>query len=306
MINNYFSKGFLIIFSLILIAGFVSAVNINGITVCGEPIPCSPINDYICPENYGTDYNCITPDINCCGTLLTCNADYPGQCGDFPDGCSGTVTCGCSYLNSEDDGGNRPFVAGRVVAGLCGSGSCSASSPSYDTCTNPGNNVLTEYYLSGSSIRSQVYDCDDYDGYDPINYCIGELLFQDYLNYDCGSISGAGNESYAEGRGCVIKDPLNPGVYLYEGTNNDVDTYADGTPAVFIDFDDDGCGDLCIDQGWTFDITNGANSELPGASCGSTTLVDWEAGTTPNCCGDDIGDEFLKTNINTGLMGCFL
>ena len=86
-----------------------------------------------------------------------------------------------------------------------------------------------------------------------------------------------------------------------DGANSD--SWNDLPDPPLIDSDDDGCCDICISDGYQFDTAGGARDACaatpdPACDCGTLTL-NWESGTTPYCCGDEVPvNEFYRTTTD--------
>ena len=88
------------------------------------------------------------------------------------------------------------------------------------------------------------------------------------------------------------------------------DAWAD-MPETLIDANDFGCCDKCSGNNIVFDTTYlgkdiNSNVGVPGTSCGTIKISDWQSGTKPYCCGNiEDANEFLKINPqDPTIMAC--
>lgn len=126
---------------------------------------------------------------------------------------------------------------------------------------------------------------------------------QDGKDNNCDGLIDARNGSLCpEGSGNSTTSPDRMCNDLF---SNEIAPLDDGGP-LLIDYDDDGCCDLCIGAGMYFDINGGARTQcgVPGCSCGSLTFTSWDTGTNQFCCGDD-PNEFYRINpADSNIVGC--
>jgi len=111
-------------------------------TLCNSGYACSlgtGDNNY----NVGGNYRCQ----GYCDGFGSC--DYAGNCED----CAAKITI-------DSDGGNYPLIAGTLSDyESCSSGVCTNNAYG-DYCSD---NILTEYYPTGTTYASTIYDCESYE-----------------------------------------------------------------------------------------------------------------------------------------------
>jgi len=117
----------------------------------------------------------------------------------------------------------------------------------------------------------------------------------DCIDNDCDSlVDGNDGSDCPEGSGCSFDSPIRG---CLDGLNNDADA------ELLIDVDCGGCCDLCKAP-FVFDAGKSLWSAVPGVSCGSIVMSDWDEGTTPYCCGDDAKEFFKVSPTNSSRYAC--
>jgi hypothetical protein len=124
---------------------------------------------------------------------LTCSSSIYGnpQCGTYPDGCAGTITCGVG--NCPDvDGGTQSCVQGKCVAGSCTPKTCAAGQcgPIENGCGGilncPTNCPGME--TCGGGGQTGVCGCDSSNPCETLNLGCGTAVNGCGTAFKCGGV----------------------------------------------------------------------------------------------------------------------
>jgi hypothetical protein len=259
---------------------------ITGTSICGTN-PDESI--YIC-NNMGSwvqNINCDSTDGWVCSGTQRQYMDY--SCDAAVCFSEVTSTENCATKLSTDIDGNNPAIAGSCNDySTCLSGACPITGNPSDTCTS--TTQLTEYYASGVSCLSTIYNCGNI-----------EVPATD----SDGGNNPAANGNCIAGMGATCNAGAYPQIPGSSGADDCGGAGACGTGPnsclyreYYVMDSEDACAGADTCNSTTYDADTNSNT---CTTCSQAWAIGGETAAI-NCCGDD-SSEYAKTCIDSSENG---